>query len=81
MTEADDRNARGIRLGALVRGVAQVSVCWAPSPSASEAWCGGDVAWSKVAGKWRSSCPKCGASGLAAVGEGNALDAVAVGSA
>jgi hypothetical protein len=79
MSEADDRKAKGIRLGALIRGVPLVSVCWSPSPNSAHPWCGGTLVWSKDSGEWRSSCPRCGASGLAAVGEGNDLDAAAVG--
>ena len=54
---------------------ATVDLCWAEF-----AWriCCGRLAWSKASGEWRSTCPKCGATGMAAVGERNTLDAAAV---
>jgi hypothetical protein len=54
-----------------------VSLCWAPKRG--EAPCLARVTWSNASGEWRSKCPSCGATGVAAVGERNALDARVVG--
>jgi hypothetical protein len=56
---------------------AVVSLCWAPKRG--ETPCLGRVTWSNATGQWRSKCPSCGASGVAAVAERNALDATDVG--
>jgi hypothetical protein len=58
--------------------VTHVFLCWA---DVNGRVCCGRLAWSKVAGQWRSTCPKCGATGMAAVGERNTLDAAAVATA
>jgi hypothetical protein len=69
----EDRKAKGARLGALLRDIDPVTRCWGPSPNSAHAWCGGILVWSNASGEWRSSCPRCNGSGLAATGERNAL--------
>jgi hypothetical protein len=55
---------------------ALLSVCWAPRGASAESMCAGAVTWTRVGGSWRSKCAKCSASGMAAVGERTALDAM-----
>jgi hypothetical protein len=54
---------------------ALLSVCWAPRSANGEAICGGPVTWERKPVGWCSSCSRCGATGLAAVGQRTALDA------
>jgi hypothetical protein len=81
MSAAKDRKATAKHLAALVRTIDPFAMCWGPSPNSAHAWCGGVLVWSKASGEWRSTCPRCKASGLAAASERNALDAAAVRSA
>jgi hypothetical protein len=54
---------------------ATIYLCWA---DVGGRICCGRLVWSKASGQWRSACPKCGATGMAAVGERNTLDAAVV---
>ncbi len=62
--------AERIALAARVRTIEPTSVCWSSSSKGGDdSWCGGPVTWTRDGDRYRSSCSRCNAAGVAAHGD------------
>jgi hypothetical protein len=65
--------AERLALAARVRGIEPTTVCWAPTSRGEGSMCGGPVTWTRDGDRFRSSCSRCNATGVAASGDAASL--------